>query len=178
MPAMIVWPVSSLVKTRKVGSSSESRWSAIAHLFLVVLGLRLDRHRDDRIRERRRLEQDRKILIAKRVARGDVLDADDRGDVTGVTGVDVFALVGLNLNQAADALALVRARIVNRVALGELAGIDAEENELADERIAPELERERAELAVVVRRRFHRLVGIRVHAHRRAECRAGPGDNR
>ena len=29
MPAMIVWPVSSSVRTWKVGSSSESRWIAM-----------------------------------------------------------------------------------------------------------------------------------------------------
>ena len=29
MPAMIVWPVSSSVRTWKVGSSSESRWIAV-----------------------------------------------------------------------------------------------------------------------------------------------------
>ena len=133
------------------------------HLFLVLLRLRLDRHRDNRVREGRRLEQDRKIFIAQRVAGGDVLDADDRRDVAGVTGVDVLALVGLDLDQAADALALVGARIVNRVALCQLAGIDAEEDELADERVAPELEGERAELAVVVRRRFHLLVRVGIH---------------
>ncbi len=57
------------------------------------------------------------ILVAERVAGGDVLDADDRGDVAGVAGVDVLALVGLDLDQTDDALALVRARVVNGVAL-------------------------------------------------------------
>ena len=132
-----------------------------AHFFLVDLGLGLDGHRDDGIREGGGLEQDRVILVAKRIAGGDVLDADDGGDVAGVTGIDVLALVGLNLDEAADALALVGARIVNGVALGERAGIDAEEDELADEGIAPELERERAELAVVVGGSFDR----------RARCR-------
>ena len=32
MPEMIVWPVSSSVRTRKVGSSSESRCRALASL--------------------------------------------------------------------------------------------------------------------------------------------------
>ena len=41
----------------------------IRHLFLIELGLGLDGHRDDGIGERRRLEQDRIILIAERVAR-------------------------------------------------------------------------------------------------------------
>ncbi len=32
MPAISVWPVSSSERTRKVGSSSASRWSAVASL--------------------------------------------------------------------------------------------------------------------------------------------------
>ena len=63
-----------------------------AHLFLVDLGLRLDGHRDNRLREGRRLEEDREIFVAERVAGGDILDADDGGDVARVTGIDVFAL--------------------------------------------------------------------------------------
>ena len=118
------------------------------------------------------------ILVAKRVARRDVLDADDRGDVARVTGFDVFALVRLNLDQTRDALALVRARIVNRVAFRKRAGINAEENEFADERIAPKFERERTEISVVVRRRFHRLVRVRAPSLWPAECRAGSADNR
>ena len=50
------------------------------------------------------------IFVAKRVARRDVLDPDDRGDVARVTGVDVFALVGLNLNQTR----LMRSRLFVR----------------------------------------------------------------
>ena len=42
MPEMTVWPVSSSVRTRKVGSSSASFCSAIAQLVLVGLGLGLD----------------------------------------------------------------------------------------------------------------------------------------
>ena len=116
MPAMIVWPVSSLVKR---GKSDLLRRGAggLRHFFLVRLGLRLDGHRDNRLRERRRFEQDRVIFVAERVAGRDILHADDRGDIAGVTGLDILAFVRLDLDQAADALALVRARIVNRVAL-------------------------------------------------------------
>jgi hypothetical protein len=114
----------------------------LAHLFTVGLGLRLDGHGNDRFREGRRLELDVEILHAKRVARLDVLDADDGGDVARVDHVELVALVGLDLDEAADTLALVCARIVDRRALVERAGIDAEEDELAHERIGPELERE------------------------------------
>ena len=50
------------------------------------------------------------ILVAKRVAGGDILDADDRRDVAGVAGVDVFAFVGLNLDQTR----LMRSRLFVR----------------------------------------------------------------
>ena len=56
------------------------------------------------------------VLIAKRVAGGDILDTNDGGNIAGVTGLDVFAFVRLNLDQARNPFALVRARIVNRVA--------------------------------------------------------------
>ncbi len=78
----------------------------------------------------------------------------DGGDVARVDGIEFLALVGLDLDDAADAVALVGAGIVNRGALGELAGVDAEEDELADEGIGPELEREGTEPGVVVRGSF------------------------
>src|ERR1700720_4005943 len=103
------------------------------------------------------------IFITQRVARGDVFDADDRGDVARVTRLDLFAFVGLDLDQTRDAFALVRARIVNRVPFGKCAGINTEEYELADERIAPKFECESAERRVVIGRRFHRLMRVRLH---------------
>src|ERR1700730_7037105 len=98
------------------------------------------------------------VLIAQRIACGDVLDSDDGRDVSRVTGLDIFALDGLDLNQTRNAFAFVRARIVNRVAFRKRSGIDAEENEFADKRIAPKFECERAEIAVIVRRRLHWLM--------------------
>src|SRR4029077_3796307 len=74
-------------------------------------------------------------------------------------------LVGLNLNQATNALALVRARIVNRVALGKGAGINAEKNQFADKWIAPKFESERAEPPIVVRRRLDLFVCVGLHAN-------------
>ena len=76
MPAMIVWPVSGSVRTRKVGSSSASFCSATRQLVLVGLGLGLDGDVDDRVRELHRLEDDRLVLVAEGVAGPDVLEAD------------------------------------------------------------------------------------------------------
>src|SRR5262249_14906189 len=91
-----------------------------SHFLLIELGLRLNRHGDNRIREGRRLEEDRVSFVTESVSRGDILDADDGRNVTRVTRIDIFALVRLNLNEAGNTLALVRAGIVNRITLGQL----------------------------------------------------------
>jgi len=44
--------------------------------------------------------------------------------------IDVLAFAALDDHEAADALAFARARIVNRIAFFQLAGINAEENHL------------------------------------------------
>ena len=117
MPAMMVWPVSVSVRTRKVGSSSASLASAVAELVLLGLGLGLDRDVDDRIREDHRLEQHRGVVGAQRVAGGGVLQADGGDDVAGRDDVDVLAVVGVHLQQATDAL-LVALRRVQDVGAG------------------------------------------------------------
>ncbi len=117
--------------------------------FLVELGLRFDGHRNDRFREGGRLEHHVVIVGGERVAGGDVLEADHRGDVAGVTGVDVLVLVRLDLDQAADAFGAAGARVVDRVAFFDDAGIDAEKDQFADIFVRPEFEGEGDELFVV-----------------------------
>ena len=151
MPAMMSWLVSSLVKQRNVGSSSARRCKPSDILSRSCLVFGSTAMRDDRFGERRRFERHVEIFVAQRVAGGDVAQTDERGDVAGINFVDVLAFAALNDHEAADALAFARARIVNRVALFQLAGINAEEHQLARVRIGPELERQRAELVVVVR---------------------------
>ena len=82
---MMSWPVSSLVKQRKVGIFFRETLQAFGHFVAVLLGLRLDGHDDDRLGERRRFERDVKVFVAERVASGDVAQPDERGDVAGVT---------------------------------------------------------------------------------------------
>ena len=85
-----------------------------AHLFLVGLGLRLDGDLDDRLGEFHAFENDRRLGVAQRVARRGVLEADDGDDVAGEGFVDLLAAVGVHLEHAADALALVLDRVVER----------------------------------------------------------------
>ena len=115
---------------------------------------------------------DFEILVAKRVAGGDVPQPDQGGDVAGKGGFDIDALVGLDHHDAADALAFAGARIVNHVALSELAAVNAEENQLADIGIGPQLEGERAELGVVVGRDLDlvfRIAGFNADGGRHVE---------
>ncbi len=106
-----------------VGEAAEGRvflgqaLQAFAQFLAVGLGLRLDGHADDRLGESRRFERDVEILVAQRVAGGDVAQADQRGDVAGKDLLNVLAFAALNDHEAADAFAAARARIVNGVAL-------------------------------------------------------------
>ena len=85
------------------------------------------------------------------------LQADQGGDVPRIDRVHVDALVGLHHHDPVDPLPPAGAGVVDLVPFLDRAAIDAEENQLAHVRIAPELEGERAELGGVVRRGGHRV---------------------
>jgi hypothetical protein len=70
------------------------------------------------------------------------------------------------LDEAADALALVGARVVDVVPLTQRARVDAEENQFPNEWVAPEFEGQRTKFPVVIRRRFHLLVTVGIHPDR------------
>ena len=114
-------------------------------LVLVGLRLRLDLDLDDRLGEGHRLEDDRVVRVGQGVAGEGVLEADRGGDVAGVDDVDLLAVVGVHLEDAADPLALVLDRVVDVRAGLERARVDPEEGELADERVGGDLEGEGAE---------------------------------
>ena len=96
------------------------RLERLAELVLVVLGLRLDRDVDDRLGEHHPLEDDRVAAVAERVAGGGVLEAEAGDDVAGHGDVEVFALVGVHQQDAAEALALLLGGVVDLVALVDL----------------------------------------------------------
>ena len=152
--------------------------SAAAELVLLGLGLRLDRDVDDRVREHHRLEEHRSVLGAQRVAGRGVLQADSRDDVAGRDDVDVLAVVGVHLQQTADAL-LVALRRVQDVGAGvQRAGVDAEVGQLADERVGHDLERQRGERRLGVGRTLDLFVGLQVDALDGRRCRAATAGSR
>ena len=120
-----------------------------AHLLLVGLGLRLDGDVDHRLREDHLLEHDHVLRVAQRVAGRRFLQADRRRDVAGAHFLDLLALVGVHLQDAADAFLAALDRVVDRVARIDDARIDAEEDQLADVGVGHDLEREARERLVV-----------------------------
>ena len=92
-----------------------------AHLFLIRLGLRFDRNRDHGNRKRDRLQRNGMIFVANRVARTHILQSHSRADVARQNLADLFALVGVHLQQTPNALGLGRANVPHRIAGLELA---------------------------------------------------------
>ena len=97
MPARMVCPVSGSVETWSVGSSCTSFGDRHAQLFLIGLGLGLDRQLDHRRREVDRFQNDRDLLVADRVAGRDRLQAHRGADVARQNFRDLLALVGVHL---------------------------------------------------------------------------------
>jgi len=120
-------------------------------LVLVRFRLRLDRDGDDGFGEAHRLEDDRMVLDAQRVARLRVLQADRRRDVPGAHFLDFLALVGMHLQQPADPLLAVLGAVVDVRARRQDARVHAEERELPDIRVGHDLEREGRERLVIRR---------------------------
>ena len=168
MPERMVWPVSGSVWTLKVGSSRISLSSDNAQLFLIALGLRLDRHGDHRRRKFNRLEHDRILLVADRVAGADVLQPDRRRNIAAINLLDLLALVGVHLQQAADALDRVPGRVVHARAGLELPGIDPEKGQMPDKWIGHDLENQRRKRLVIRSLPHRRLLAVlRDARHRR-----------
>src|ERR1035437_2478554 len=139
---------------------------SFGHFVAVSPRLRLDGHADNGLGERRRFKGHVVVLVAQRVAGGDIPQTDERGDVAGINLGDVLAFAALNNHQAADAIAFARAGIVNRVALFERAGINAEEHQFARVDVRPQLERERTKFIAVAGLDVNGVVRVHLGAFR------------
>src|SRR4051795_4394187 len=122
-----------------------------AQLLLVALGLRLDGHRDDRGRERHRLEDHRVVRVGQRVAGRRLLHAVDGNDLAGAHARTLFALVGVHLVDLADPLLAVLGAVQHRGPGVELAGVHADVSQLAQVLVGLDLEGQRRERLVLVR---------------------------
>ena len=104
MPAMTTCPVCSSVLTRNVGSSAISfcRPTPSFSWSLLVFGsIASEMTGSGKSIDSSTIGV---LLVAQRVAGADLLEADGRGDVAGVDLLDLLTLVGVHLQEAADAL--------------------------------------------------------------------------
>ena len=104
-----------------------------AHLFLIGLGLRFHRDVDHRSRKVDRFQHNRRLISADGIAGDQILETYAGANVTGIDLDNLFPLVGMHLEQAADALAPAGTRIEHRVARLQVAGIEAHKDQLPDE---------------------------------------------
>ena len=147
MPRMMVWFVSGSVWTLNVGSSCMSFASAtpIFSWSTFVFGsMATAMTGSGNVIVSRTIGL---FAVADRVAGGDVAQADGRADVARPHFLDLFALVRVHLQQASDALGVALGRVEHGGAGLDVARVDAEERELADERVGHDLEDERRRTA-------------------------------
>ena len=114
-------------------------------LLLVTLGLRLDGNEDHGIREGHGFQHDRVCRIAQGVTGGGVLEADHCVDVARVDLVYRHFLVGVHLEELANAFLLLLGRVQQLGTGSCLAGVHADEVQLAEERVRRNLERQSRE---------------------------------
>src|SRR5580698_1729309 len=146
IPEMTVWPVSSSVRTRNVGSSSASFWRAMPILScsaLVFGSTATEMTGSGNVICSRTIG----YFSSQSVSPVVVL----RRPMAGANLLDLLAVVRVHLEQAADALALTLGGVVDVGAAAQHAAVDAEERELADEGIGGDLERQRRERLAVAR---------------------------
>ena len=119
--------------------------NGVTQLLLVSLGLRLNGNLDNRIREVHGLEDDLVILVTQGVTGGGLLQANNCVDVAGVCLLNRVLLVGVHLEKFTDALLLALGGVHNLGTRGDLAGVHADEVQLAEERVSCNLEGQRGE---------------------------------
>ena len=126
------------------------RRQRFAQLLLVRRRLRLDRHADDRLGERRPFQDDRMVRVAKRVAGQRILDPDASDDVAGLGHVDRIAVRRVHLEHPADVLPLVAVAVEHPAALFQLAAVNPHVRQIAV-LVVDDLEHQSAERLIRIR---------------------------
>ena len=134
-----------------------------AHLLVAGLGLGLDGNADNGLGELHGLQNDGMILITQSITGGGVLQTDNSSDITCIAAVDILAVVGVHLQDAAHTLSSVLHGVVDSSTSLDLTGVDTEVSQLTNERIGCDLESQSCEGSVVGRRTGLLLFGLRVH---------------
>ena len=164
MPAMIVWPVSSSRLTRKVGSSSASRWIAVPSFSwsaLVFGSIATWMTGSGKVIDSRMTGACGSQSVSPVVVSFSPITAKmwpDQGLV------DRVLLVGVHLEDLADALLAVLGRVDDLGARGEPARVDPDVGELAEVRVRCDLERQRGERLVLAGRAAGRGLPVRQRA--------------
>ena len=136
----------------------------VSHLILLLLGSRLHSNLDDRLREVHLLEDNRLLGVTEGIAGGGVLQADERDDITRNSAVDVSAVDGVHLEQAANALFLALHRVEDTGALVQDTRVNASKRKRTDEGVVHDLECKGGEGLRVRRLTLHRRIVLGVHA--------------
>ncbi len=131
-----------------------------SHLLLILLRLRLNRHRNHRLRELHHFQENRLLLFRQSISGRGTLQTDGRNNVTRIGNVDFFPFVGMHLEQPPDALSRSLCHIEHRRSSLQHSGIDTEKYHLPRKWVGHELEGKRRKRLAV--RRFAQNLFIRI----------------
>ena len=171
-----------------VGADSEGRVfgrearQCQAHFFLVGLAPGFHGLGDHGFGKGDFFEHDGRLRIAQRLARAHVLEAHAGRNVAGADFVDLLACIGMHLHDATYALLFTPGRVVDQIALGQYARVNAYKGQLAHEGVGHELEGQGGESFVIAGMAYQRGAGAVVLAMpfdgRNIERRGHELDNR
>ena len=92
------------------------------------------------------------ILIAQSITSGGVLQTNNSSDITCIAAVDILAVIGVHLQNAAHTLLVVLHGVVDGSTSLNLTGVDTEVCQLTNKRVGSDLEGQSCEGSVVRRR--------------------------
>ncbi|MNP34051.1 hypothetical protein D3C76_1273210 [compost metagenome] len=87
--------------------------------------------------------------------------------------IDFFTVVGVHLHDTANTLFFAFYRVIDAIAFGHDAGIDAHEGQLANERVGHQLECQRREFFIIIGLTGDNVIAFVMAFHRRYIQRRG-----